>query len=126
MEGNGSVAFVIMGADKPWRQSDEALSVKCEQNFPAGHVLELAIGLVPVPLPAEDLGDMLSALIPVGVNGGLNGFKRSLVNGSFADGDGQHVHCIAKRRRGRQRKMHRSEKKCGGDLAGENPADTLG
>ena len=111
INGNRSVAFVVMGAGKPWWQSDEAFSVKGEQNLSASHILELAIGLTPVPMPAKDLGDMLSALIPMGVNGGLNGFKRSLVNGSFADGDGQHVHCIAERRRGRQRKMQAGEKK---------------
>jgi len=119
MDGNGSVAFVIMGADKPWRQSDKAFSVKGEKNLPAGHVFELAVGLAPVPLPAEDFGDMLSALIPMGINRGLNGFNRSHVNGSSADGDGQHVHCIAKTRRGRQRKMQADEKKYGGDLPGK-------
>jgi hypothetical protein len=31
---------------------------------------------------------MLAALIPMGVNGRLDGFKRGLVNGSFADGNG--------------------------------------
>ena len=125
MDGNGLVAFVIMGADKPWRQSDKAFSVKGEKNLPAGHVFELAVGLAPVPLPAEDLGDMLSALIPIGVNGGLNGIKRSLINCSFADGNGQHVHCIAKRRWGRQRKMHRSEKNVAG-FGREKPAQTYG
>ena len=125
MDGNGSVAFVIMGADEPWGQSDKAFSLNGEQNFPAGHVLELAVGLAPVPLPAKDLGDMLAALIPMGVNGRLNGFKSSLVNDSFADVDGQHFHCITEKVWGRQKKMHGGEKN-GGHLAGEGLVDAVG
>jgi len=69
---------------------------------------------------------MFSAFMPMAVNVGLNGFKRVLINGSFADGDGQHFYCIAKRGPGRQRKMQPGEKNCDGGSGRENPAQAVG
>ena len=53
---------------------------------------------------------MLSALIPMPVDSGLNGREVVLSDGSFSDGKGQHFNCIAERTRGRQQKMHGNEK----------------
>ncbi len=54
---------------------------------------------------------MSPALIPMLIDGSLN--KRNIFfgNGSFSDGDGQHVHRISEKTIGRQQKMHRNEKK---------------
>ena len=56
---------------------------------------------------------MLTSLIPMPVNSGLNGFNIGLMNDSFSDGNGQPSHCIAKRMLGRQKKMKGNEKKFG-------------
>ncbi len=54
---------------------------------------------------------MSPALIPMLIDGSLN--KRNIFfgNGSFSDGDGQHVHRISEKTIGRQQKMHWSQKK---------------
>jgi hypothetical protein len=99
-----------MGTDKPWRKSDKVPSIQGEQKLSAGHILEAAIGLPPVPFLAKDLRDMFSTLIPMPVDSSLNNREFSLSDGSFSYDKGQHSHCIAKRMRGRQQKMHGSEK----------------
>ena len=53
---------------------------------------------------------MLTSLVPVPVNINLNQIKIGLVNGSFSNGNGQHSHCIAERKWGRQWKIHESGK----------------
>ena len=57
---------------------------------------------------------MLSALIPMPIDSGLNGREIRLGDGSFSDGQGQHSHYIAKRTQGRHRKMKKNEKNFGG------------
>ena len=52
---------------------------------------------------------MLSALIPMSIDSGLNGREVSLSNGSFSDGKGQHFHCIEERMPGRRQKMKGNE-----------------
>ncbi len=54
-----------------WKRN-QFFTEKCQQDFPASHIFESAVGLYPVPLLAQDSGDMGSALVPVLVNGGLN------------------------------------------------------
>jgi len=53
---------------------------------------------------------MLSALIPMSINSSLNDMEIGRSDGPFSYGKGQHSHCIAKRMRGRQQKMHGNEK----------------
>lgn len=77
-----------MGADKSWRERDKVFSVQGQQELSTCHIFESAIRLPPVPLPAEYLRDMLSALVPMPVNSGLNCFKISLMDGPFSDGNG--------------------------------------
>ena len=96
---------------KSWRQRDKAFSFEGKQNFSAGHILEAAIGLSPIPLLAEDPGNMLSALAPMTVDGGLDRRDVLLGNGSFSDGKRQHPNYISERTRGRQQKMQGSQKK---------------
>jgi len=62
---------------------------------------------------AENFGDLLTAFIPMPVNGSLNQIKIGVVNGSFSDGNGQHSHCISKEKRGRQQIIQKSEKTSG-------------
>ena len=54
---------------------------------------------------------MLSALTPVLIYLGLNLDNISVGDGSFSDGNGQHIHYISERAKGRQPKMGKSEKK---------------
>ncbi len=75
-----------MGADESWREVDKAFSIQDEQELSAGHILEAAAGLAPVPFVAEDFGDMLSALIPMPIDNGLNQREIGLRDGSFSDG----------------------------------------
>jgi hypothetical protein len=107
----GAIPFIIMGADEPWRQIDKAFSMQGKQKLPAGHIFKTPVWLSPIPFLAEDSGDVLSALIPMPVDGGLNGLEVSLSDGSFSDSNGYHCHCIAKENPGRQQKMHKNEKK---------------
>jgi len=67
--------------------------------------------LEPTPLPAKDLGYMLSALTPMRVNRGLDLKDISVGDGPFSDSNGYHTHCITERAQGRQPKMGKSEKK---------------
>jgi hypothetical protein len=71
---------------KTWGKAQEAHSLQGDKDFPAGHVLEAAVGLVPIPLDAKDSGDMGSALIPMGINDVLDFFKTSVGNGSASYG----------------------------------------
>jgi len=111
---DGTVALFIIGAVKPWGQGNKAFSLQGKQKLPAGHILKTAIGLPPVPLLAKDSGNMLSALVPMTVDRGLNRRNVLFGNGSFSDGKRQHFNCISERIRGRQQKMYRNEKKVTG------------
>lgn len=73
---------------KSWRQRDKAFSLQGEQNFSTGHILKAAIGLSPVPRLTEDPGDILSALVPMTVDRGLDRRDVLLGNGSFSDPTG--------------------------------------
>jgi hypothetical protein len=108
-----------MGTDKPWRESDEALSTQGEQEFSTSHIFEPTVWLPPVPFLAEDFGDMFSASIPMSVNSGLNEGEIRVSDCSFSDGKGEHSYYIAKRMLGRQQKMQGNEKKLTRDVGRE-------
>ena len=77
----------------------------------AGHIFKATIGLSPVAFLAEDLGNMLSNLIPMSIDSALNRKDVFLCNVSFSDGNGQNFNCISERMRGRQQNMTACEKK---------------
>ena len=52
MDNSGRSVGVIGTPFRRW-VFDQAFSVKCQQQFPAGHVLEPATGLYPVPVLAQ-------------------------------------------------------------------------
>ena len=54
---------------------------------------------------------MGSAFVPMIVDDSLNSRNIFFVNGPFSDGNGQHVHRISERFRGRQKKMDKGRKK---------------
>lgn len=99
---DGSITFLIIGAGESRGKGDKAFSLQGEQELSTGHILEATVWLTPIPLVAEDLGDVLTSYIPVPVNNSLNQIKIGFVNGFFSDGNGQHSHCISERKQGRQ------------------------
>jgi hypothetical protein len=94
-----------------------------EENLSTGHILKTAIGLSPVPLLTEDPGNMLSALVPMTVDGGLDRRDVLLGDGSFSDGKRQHFDCIAEEIKGRQQKMQGNEKILGRVGGSRNGSD---
>jgi len=62
---------------------------------------------------------MLSALVPMAVDRGLNRKDVLFGNSSFSNGKRQHFNCISERNRGRQQKMHGNEKNYGRDMVGK-------
>jgi len=54
--------------------------------------------------------------MPIFINNGLNERQIGFGNGSFAYGYGQHDEYISEEERGRQQKMHESEKNFKGSL----------
>lgn len=82
-----------------------SLSLQGYHHLPAGHVLQSAIGLYPVPPLAENSGDGAAAAVPMIIDNSLNEWQIGVANGPFSDGDGQHDHRISKRILGRQQKM---------------------
>jgi hypothetical protein len=69
-----------------WRRIiDQAFSVQGKQQFPAGHVLETAIGLNPVPVFAKLPGNMGSSPVLVLVNHCLD--NGQIFGGNFAVSD---------------------------------------
>jgi hypothetical protein len=69
-----------------WRRIiDQAFSVQGKQQFPAGHVLETATGLNPVPVFAKLPGNMGPALVPVLIDHSLD--DGQVLGGNFAVSD---------------------------------------
>jgi len=61
-----------VGASKSGGKCDKSFSFQGEQQFLTGHILEVAIGLMPIPRVEKDFGDILLALVPVTANFFLN------------------------------------------------------
>lgn len=110
---DGSITFLIIGAIQSRGKGDKAFALQGEQHLSTCHVLEPTVWLKPIPFLAENFGDLFTAFIPMPLNASLNQIKIGLVNGSFSDGNGQHSYCISKEKRGRQRKIKKSEKTSG-------------
>ncbi len=108
-----TVALFIIGVVTPWWQRNKAFSLQGEENFSAGHVLEAAVGLLPVPLLTKNSGNMLPAPVPITVDSGLDRRNVFLGDGSFSDGKRQHFNCISERINGRQPKMDKGQKNMG-------------
>jgi hypothetical protein len=71
MDNGGGSANIFGG--RLWRWIiDQTLSVQGKQQFPAGHVLEPAAGLNPVPMFAQLPGNMGPAPVPVFIYHGLD------------------------------------------------------
>ena len=92
------------------REIDKTFAMESYQNFPTSHILETTICLNPVPFIAEDFGDLSAAFVPMVVDSSLNQPKLSLCDRPFSDSNGYYSHYIAEQKRGRQQKMHGSEK----------------
>jgi len=63
--------------------SARSKQLKFYPHFLAGHVFEAAVWLHPIPLPAEDFGDLSAAFIPVLVDSGLDRLKVGIGEGLF-------------------------------------------
>lgn len=59
-------------------------SFQGQQQFPAGHVFEIAVWLAPVPLLAEHSGNGGTPLVPVFMDNGLNHCQIGICNGSVS------------------------------------------
>ena len=92
------------------RITDKALTIKREQNFSASHIFESTVWLNPVPFLTEDFRNICTAFVPMLKNDVLNKIEISRCDGSFSDGDGQHLNCITEKDLGRQQKMKKSKK----------------
>ncbi len=103
-----------------------SLSLQGNQYFPAGHVLQSAIGLEPVPFLAEYFGDLGAATAPMFIEHGLNEWQIDIANSSFSDGYGQHDEYISEEERGRQQKMQGDENIFSGEFLVGNPAGGVG
>ena len=105
-DGDGSVAFVVVGIVDPWREGDQATAAQRQQDLAAGHVLQATIWLDPIPLLTKDPGYMFSTLAPVLVDRGLD--WNDVVSGDspFSDSQRQHNHCITEKGCGRQPKIY--------------------
>jgi hypothetical protein len=84
MNHDGRLADVMGTAFCRW-VFDQPFSVKGQKQFPAGHVLEPAAGLNPVPVFAKFPGYMGPTLVPVLVNHRLD--NRQIFGGDFAVSD---------------------------------------
>ena len=62
------MASFIISRVLPWGELNQPRPFQAQEDFSAGHVFEVSVGLVPVPLAAQLLGDELSAALPVGLN----------------------------------------------------------
>ena len=121
-----TVAIFIMGAVNSWRQGDKAFPFQCEQDFPASHIFETAVGLHPIPFSAEDFGNLSTSLGPMLVNSSLDQLNLNLGDDSFSNGNGQHAHYISEKNRRRQQKMHGPKKNWRSGLLNENCCGFLG
>jgi hypothetical protein len=68
MEGIQWRLSFIISRVSPWGELNQSHPFQAQEDFSAGHVFEVSVGLVPVPLAAQLLGDELSAALPVGLN----------------------------------------------------------
>ena len=103
-----------------------SLSLQGNHHLPAGHVLESAIGLDPVPHLAENSGDGAAAAVPMIIDNSLNEWQIGVGNSAFSDGYWQHDDCISERNLGRQHKMQGDENIFSGEFLAENPAGEVG
>jgi len=87
------------------RVFDEAPAMQRDEHLPAGHVFEVPVGLAPVPLAAQDPGDLSAAPAPVVIDDFLDERHLTDVDGPFSDGQRQHDQRITEKGRRRQRKM---------------------
>ena len=99
-----------------------SLSLQGNHHLPAGHVLQSAIGLDPVPPLAKNSGNVGAAAVPMFIDNSLNEWQIGVTNGPFSDGDGQHDHRISKRILGRQQKTQGDENIFSDELLLGNPA----
>ena len=103
-----------------------SLSLQGNHHLAAGHVLQSAIGLDPVPPLAKFSGNVGAAAVPMFIDNSLNEWQIDVANGLFSDGDGQHDHRISKRILGRQLKMQGDENIFSGEFLPANPAGGVG
>ena len=87
-----------------------ALTFQGDQYLTAGHILQPAVGLDPVPPLAEYPGNPGAADMPMFIDDILDGRNIFFGNGAISDGYGQHDDCISERIRGRQQKMQANGK----------------
>lgn len=82
---SGGCSADIFGGKTARRIIDQAFSVQSQKQFPAGHVLEAAAGLNPVPMFAQFPGNMGSSPAPVFIDHGLD--DGQILGGNFAVSD---------------------------------------
>ena len=107
---NDPISPVVVCAFKARRKANETLSFQAQQEFPAGHITKLAVGLHPVPMLAEHSRNIFAPPAPIGTNDGLDLGKIVFSNCSFAKRERQHNQRIAKQSLGRQLKLHEQQK----------------
>jgi hypothetical protein len=66
--GRHTIASFIKGRVSSWGELNKPHPFQAQQDFPAGHVFEVSVGLEPLPLVAQLSGDEFSALVPVGLD----------------------------------------------------------
>jgi hypothetical protein len=70
--GRHPIASFIKGRVSSWGKLKKLHPFQSQQDFPTGHVFEVSIGLVPVPVVAQFSGDEFSAPLPIVSDQGLD------------------------------------------------------
>ena len=108
--GRAPAALVVVGAAESWGEAGQAFSLKGEQELATGHLSRRTVGLNPLPLLTQDLGDMGPSPLPVLIDRGLDLGKESRSDCLFSYGQRFHNHRIAERSLRRHPKMHTRNK----------------
>ncbi len=66
---DGLITFFISSVMNTVRIIDKPFTIEGQQHFSTGHVLQTTVGLVPIPLLAENLRNLGSRFVPIVANG---------------------------------------------------------
>jgi hypothetical protein len=109
-DGGAPKAFIVVGVGESGRKTDQAFSMKSEQEFATGHLAKRTVWLHPLPPLTQNLGDTGPSPLPVLINSVLDLGEVRRTDRFFSNGQRFHDNRIAKQTARRQRKMKRSEK----------------
>jgi len=79
-------AFIVMGGADSRGEPDQPFSLKGEQELPASHFTQSAVGLNPLPPLAQNQGDMGASPLPVPIDRSLDLAKEHRCDRLFSDG----------------------------------------